>query len=204
MLDPTEMDDSKITVNDWALAGAYYPILVDLAKQQKTVTYGELISIAKTTYPERREVQRAIAISTGRALGVMRKYTREIHPDLACLVVNKSKMECGKGYSKFFDGEAERKKIAAFKSWNEVLSSFDGFKDKQPVMTRYIRATKASAVGTVNKKEATERMAAYFTMNRATLPISVKDHREFIVGLIMKGSSEEQAFAEAVKRIATT
>ena len=41
---------------------------------------------------------------------------------------------------------------------------------------------------------AREQMAEYYKKNKATLPLSVREHRELIVQLIRKGLSPEQAF----------
>ena len=56
------------TSNDIQLALAYFPILVDLAKQKENVEYGKLVAMAKAKYPNNPVVQRAIAVSTGRKL----------------------------------------------------------------------------------------------------------------------------------------
>ena len=42
----------KVTEADLELASAYYPILIEVAKQQQTIFYGDLVDLAKKRYPE--------------------------------------------------------------------------------------------------------------------------------------------------------
>ncbi len=125
MVDPTESLYKNITLNDVQLASAYYPILIDLAKQKQCITYGELVAKAKEMYPTRKEVQNAIATSAGRKLDVIRIFTTERElPDITSLVVNKDTGECGEDFTKHFDPVATRKKVYAF-DWSNVSTVFD-------------------------------------------------------------------------------
>ena len=104
MQDPKQSQYAKVTLVDVQLASAYYPLLVDLAKHKHCVTYGELVDKAKAEYPDRQVVQRAIAVSTGRRLDVVRMFTTERNlPDLTSLVINKGSGECGIGFTRSFD-----------------------------------------------------------------------------------------------------
>lgn len=68
---------ANITLTDVQLASAYYPILIDLAKHKHCLTYGELVERAKSLHPNKSVVQKAIAISAGRRLDVVRIFTYE-------------------------------------------------------------------------------------------------------------------------------
>ena len=50
----------------------------------------------------------------------------------------------------------------------------------------------------VKEADALQNMADYFQENRSKLPPAIRKHRETIVGLLMAGSSAEDAFATVV------
>ncbi|MGZ5105423.1 MAG: hypothetical protein ACXWHB_13150 [Usitatibacter sp.] len=52
----------------------------------------------------------------------------------------------------------------------------------------------------VKKPEALKAMHDHFESNRASLPPSIRDHREVIVTLIMEGIGPEAAFAKAIEK----
>lgn len=182
---------ANVTLIDVQLASAYYPILVDLAKHKHCLTYGELVDRAKLDYPDRAVVQKAIAVSTGRRLDVVRMFTSERDlPDLTSLVINKGSGECGSGFTRHFDPVAARELVFGF-DWSTVSLDFDGF----------VKATETAVKPRKKVKEqrALELMAAYFREHRSSLPPSIRERRELIVELIMEGFSEEDAFAEACR-----
>ncbi len=189
MVDPTESLYKNITLNDVQLASAYYPILIELAKHKQLLTYGELVTKAKEIFPERAEVQGAIAVSTGRKLDVVRIFTAERElPDLTCLIVNRDSGECGVGFTQYFDPVATRETVFRF-DWSAVKTEFDGFiKHTQTVITPRKK---------VKESEARAMMAAYYTKNREHLPPSVSTKRKLIIELLVKGFSEEEAFSQA-------
>lgn len=182
---------SNITLIDVQLASAYYPILVDLAKHKHCLTYGELVDRAKTEYPDRTVVQKAIAVSTGRRLDVVRMFTEERElPDLTSLVINKGLGECGSGFTDHFDPVAAREKVFAF-DWSAVSLDFDGFvkKSEKAVVPRK----------KVKEPKARELMATHYQIHRDSLPTSIRQHRELIVELIMEGFTPDEAFAQAMR-----
>ena len=190
MVDPTESLYKNITLNDVQLASAYYPILIDLAKQKQCITYGELVAKAKRMYPTRKEVQNAIATSTGRKLDVIRIFTAERElPDITSLVINKDTVECGDDFIKYFDPVATREKVFAF-DWSNVTTEFDFYiEHTQTIITPKMP---------ISKSQAREKMAAFYKQNKERLPPSVKEHRELIVKLLMEGLTEEEAFSQAI------
>ena len=181
----------NVTLTDVQLASAYYPILVDLAKHKHCLTYGELVERAKAEYPNRPVVQKAIAVSAGRRLDVVRMFTTERQlPDLTSLVINKGVGECGSGFTKHFDPVATREAVFAF-DWNAVSLDFDGFVTTTETAVKPRKRVKAL--------KARELMAGYYLEHKAELPESVSKQRELIVELIMEGFSAEEAFLQAVR-----
>lgn len=179
----------NITLNDVKLASAYYPILIDLAKHKHCLTYSELVDKAKELYPSKAVVQRAIAVSSGRKLDVVRLFTSERElPDLSSLIINKKIGECGPLYTEHFDPVAAREKVFAF-DWRTVSNDFDGYiKHTETVITPRKRR---------KEPEALKIMAQFYSQNKETLPLTVRDEREFIVELLMEGFSAEEAFSQA-------
>lgn len=179
---------ANVTLVDVQLASAYYPLLIDLAKHKHCLTYGELVARAKEEYPNHPVVQRAIAVSTGRRLDVVRLFTSErAFPDLTSLVINKGSGECGIGFTRSFDPKVAREEVFAF-DWSAVTSDFDGF----------VKHTEDAVKPRKPIKEdvALELMAAYFQKHKASLPSSIREYRDQIVELIGEGFSPEEAFTQ--------
>ena len=65
----------KRTKTDYVLAKAYYPLLIDIAKNQQEVTFQQFVENAKSQYTQIKEVQNAIPVSTGRGLEYIRIFT---------------------------------------------------------------------------------------------------------------------------------
>ena len=191
MSQPTESQYANVTLIDVQLASAYYPILIDLAKHKHCLTYGELVERAQSEYPDRPAVQKAIAVSTGRRLDVVRMFTAERElPDLSALVINKNSGECGSGFTRSYDPKATREQVFSF-DWSAVSTDFDGF----------IKGTETAIKPRKKVKEAQALvlMAEHYKQYKSTLPAEVRNHRELIVELIMEGFPPEEAFAQALK-----
>ena len=184
---------ANVTLTDVLLASAYYPILVDLAKHKHCLTYGELVERAKAEYPERPIVQKAIAVSTGRRLDVVRMFTSERQlPDLTSLVINKGSGECGSGFTRHFDPVTARERVFEF-DWSTVSLDFAGFVKSTEVAVKPRKKVK--------EPRARELMATFYQQHKAVLPAVVRDRREVIVELIMEGFAEEEAFKLAIRDI---
>lgn len=52
----------------------------------------------------------------------------------------------------------------------------------------------------IKEPEALKAMHEHFVANRASLPASIRDHREVIVALIMEGIEPEAAFTKALEK----
>ena len=189
MSDRTEGFYRNITLNDVQLASAYYPILIDLAKHKARLTYSGLVEKAKNVYPANAAVQKAIAVSTGRKLEVVRVFTAERElPDLTCLIINKGAGECGSGFTDHFDPVAAREKVFAF-DWSAVSTDFDG----------YIKHAKTAVTPRKRIKlpDAREQMSKYYSSHRAQFPPEIIQKRELILELLMDGFTPAEAFTQA-------
>ncbi len=178
----------NITLNDVQLAAIYYPILIDLARHKHCLTYGELVKRAQEEHPERDYVQKAIAVSTGRKLDVVRLFTDERElPDVTSLIINKGKGECGSGFTEHFDPKAAREVVFSY-DWSSVVNDFDLYIEQAE------KAVKPKPKPKLTRNDAKSLTIAYYKDNRASLPKSVASKRDEIIALILDDYSVEEAF----------
>ncbi|MFC7289601.1 hypothetical protein ACFQPC_16255 [Herminiimonas glaciei] len=178
----------NITLNDIQLAGAYYPILIELARHKHCLTYGELVQKVKELHPDNDVVKNAIPTSAGRKLDVVRIFTKERNlPDVTALIINKAEGECGSFYTDHFDPVKTREEVFAF-AWDDVSVEFDLFVSKVTVSATPRKQRKES--------EAAELLYAYYKENRSKLPTSINKKRDFIMALLIEGFSPDEAFLQ--------
>ncbi|MBS9996653.1 hypothetical protein J4H39_05015 [Vibrio alginolyticus] len=177
---------ANITLNDVQLAAVYYPILVELARHKHCLTYGELVKRAKESHPDIEYVQRAIPVSAGRKLDVVRLFTSERGlPDVTSLIINKTAGECGNGVTEYFDPVKLRDEVFAY-DWSSVSDDFD----------MYIETAEQKATPPVrlSRADAMAMTLDFFKANRASLPKAISQHRDDIINLILEGYKTEEAF----------
>jgi len=68
-------NNRKPTQTDYVLAKAFYPLLIDIVKNQQEVTFQQFVENAKSQYPQIKEVQSAVPVITGRRLEYIRMFT---------------------------------------------------------------------------------------------------------------------------------
>ena len=183
----------NITLLDIQLARIYLPILVKCAREGRTCTYTELVDEAKAGHVSNADVQKAIPVSTGRRLEVIRLYCKsEDLPDLASLVIGKNSGECGSFYLKHFDPVSARAAVFAM-DWNRLLPDIDGY---------FEYTTTKITPRTIRKAEtARQLMSDYFKENRTRLPQSIVSQREQILQMLVEGFDPEEAFAAATLQL---
>ena len=193
MSTPGTMPDATLvspTPVDLDLALAFFAVLVEVARSQQTVTYGELVARAKATFPTNESVQNAIPVSVGRRLDFVREFTRQRGiPDLTSLVISKSTGECGVGFTRNHDPQLARASVFAH-DWQSESADFTG------------------AIASVRKrskprKRITEDAAAklmfeHYAANRDTLPPTVRQLRQQIIDRLMAGEEVADAFSQAL------
>lgn len=189
---------SGITLTDFELAQAYYPILVETARQNKTITYGLLVKTAKKKYPEIIAVQNAIAVSVGRRLNAVRIFTSKHQlPDISSLVINISSGDCGKSYLKNFNPDKERSAVYAH-DWNKTVPEFREYLSQAKLS--YLPPKIVRKVS-IKKSDANVLMSKYYYAHKSSLPRSIIKQRDNIIALIMTGISAENAYEEALKNL---
>jgi len=190
----------NVTLIDLKLASVYYPILIDLAKHKRRLTYGQLITKAQELNPDIPEVQNAVPVGTGRRLEVIRYFTsKNGYPDLTSLIVNKSSGECGEWVLKRFDPDKLREEVLKF-DWSQATNDFDGFikQTGQNVLANSQRKPRAPKTNDAQIKARAEVvMYEYYKQNKSSLPPTITKKRDLIVKLLMQGIGVEEAFLQA-------
>lgn len=183
----------NVTQVDLALATAYFPILVEMAKAKETLTYSQLVEKAKQMYPQNDLVQSAIPVSTGRRLDVVRAFTQDFGcPDLSSLVVSKGSGECGSGFTRSFNPETVREEVFNF-DWSSLKTNFDGYVTAA--------AEKIKPKKRVKPDEARKLMSDYYQAHKGELPSEITEFREYLIEMISEGVSVEDAFTDCQNRI---
>jgi hypothetical protein len=191
MHNSSDIKSQNFTSTDLELAAAYYPILVELAQQRRCLSYGELLSEAQRRFPDRPVVQRAIPVSTGRRLDVIRVFAAERNiPNLSALILNKERRESGSGADDQADSKEISEAIFAY-DWQELTAEFDSYctlRRRAPAPRKKVSAATARTL-----------MAEHYAVHKMSLPKDVVRHRELILGLIEKGGTAAEAFEQALK-----
>jgi len=181
----------KITETDLAIAAALYPVLVDCARQTpvRKLTYGALLDEAKVRFPTNDAIQRAIPISLGRRLDVVRMFLSEQKlPNLTSLVVSADTGEVGSAFGA--NPEQVRTEVAAF-DWRAVSEEFDLHIDglRKNIATLARRK--------ISREAAKKEMSDYYLAHSATMPKDISNKRESIIALLCDGMSAQEAFQSA-------
>jgi hypothetical protein len=177
---------ANLTNIDLEVASIYYPILIAKAKSGSTVTYGELVQLAKELHPGNVTIQNAIPVSIGRRLDVVRIFTNERSlPDVTSLVINASTKVPSQPRL-----IAVQSSVFAF-DWTNVKVEFDGFIERTKIVIKPRKKVKES--------EALQLMSEHYQANKLGLPKNVREYRELIIELIMEGFLPEDAFAQAME-----
>lgn len=185
----------NITETDLKLAEAFYPVLIEVAHARDTITYGELLERAKRIATDEPQVQRAIPVSTGRRLDVVRAFTQRLgYPDLTSLVINASTHECGSGFTKSFDPVQARAQVADF-DWDSAQAQFKSYLVESAQELRRARKPKPRRIDATSAAQA---MYDYYRANRERLPRDIRKFRERIIANIRQGLDVPDAFNQAI------
>jgi len=182
----------NITLLDLQSAARFYPILIQLAKQQKTVTYGELCRLTHEQYSDWEHINSIIPVRCGRILGVIGQFMQERNlPFLQALVLNQTKQDsCGDGIEQVMNTAIARQEVFDF-NWENINDSFDLYIEQtEELVTR----PKKKAQPLMTWDEAHKLMFSYYKEHKASLPRQISEHRDALTRLIQNGKSAEEVF----------
>lgn len=173
-----------LTETDIELATIFYPILVELARDNAIDHYDGLLERALKVHPDNELLARAIPLSVGRRLEVVRLFTRASqYPDLSCLIVNKVTRRPGAAFDGDFD--ADRARIAAF-DWSGVEQAFS-------LKVEALKKTLARPAKR-DRETAKQMMWAYAKSHGKEFAREVDGCREELIALLVQGMEVEDAF----------
>ncbi len=184
----------KVTPKDLHLAKSYYPILIELARNKRTLTYQELLQEAQQRHPDDHVIKKMRCVRSGRVLGVIYRFAEyQGLPRITTLIVKGAgtrsvKGECGIGVSNHLDCAAERQKCFEF-DWDAHQSHF----------LDYISESQLSAATSAKKNTLTENQAenvywAFYLANKARLIADVRQAVSLVVRELRQGIPAPIAF----------
>ena len=177
------------------IAGLYYPILLQVAKDKTVITYKELIAKAKALNPNDLIIQKMIPVRSGDVLGVLYHFAESNDlPRITTLVVKQTKGECGSGIVNSHDCPFERERCYKF-DWS----------GEQPKFWEFISSSKAANAAKkirkirISMERALDIAWGYYLSNRANLTSEARNSIEKIAKLLCIGISTQEAFAPYAK-----
>ena len=196
----------KPTQTDYVLAKAYYPLLINIVKNQQEVTFQQFVENAKSKYTEIKEVQNAIPVTTGRRLEYIRMFTiKENLPDLSAWIVSK-KGTNSEAYLAEFNPVLEREKTAKI-DWNSYDEKWQQYLEKLNKETLILKKR--------TRNDALELMAKHAKLLedkiKALVPNPkklkyfelIEPFREPILQDLMDGKDVEDCFNDAIFDVVT-
>lgn len=189
--------ERNVTPTDVKLAQCYYPLLCEIAKGQKVMTFKEFVELAKRRYPSSEEVQNAIPVSTGRRLEFVRTYTKGNGlPDLSAWVVSQAGTN-SEAYNADFNPVEEREETTKV-NWDDYEGDWGEYVEK---------LTKATIkVKRIKEKDALKLMGEHFLKVKDRIPnpkklplVEVAKHfRAGVIEGLMEGKEVEEVFNDVI------
>lgn len=196
-----EIQFPNVTELDIKLAGYYYPILVEVAKEQNKITYGDLLKEARRRHPDYFHAedgkQRESDYSTGRRLGTIWRFAdKQGYPIIGTLVINATTGECGHGVTDNIDPVVEREKVYDF-DWDSVTDEFLSHLSYEKEVNR---KRKENKIKKRTSQEAAQALGRYWKETKNQWPDQLRDHREELQAEIEKGFDPATVFSSWVLR----
>jgi hypothetical protein len=196
----------KPTKTDYVLAKAYYPLLIDIVKNQQEVTFQQFVENAKSKYTQIKEVQSAIPVTTGRRFEYIRIFTiRENLPDLSAWIVSK-KGTNSEAYLADFNPVLERENTTKI-DWSSYDEKWQQYLEKLNKETLILKKrTEKEALELMSKhaKLLEEKIKA-LVPNPQKLKYSslVSIYREPIRQDLIDGKDVDESFDDAIFDVKT-
>lgn len=177
------------------IAGLYYPILLQVAKDKTVITYKELLAKAKELHPNDAIMQKMIPVRSGGVLGVLYHFA-EVNglPRISTLVVKQDNGECGRGIATVHDCPLERQSCYEF-DWSMELPKFWDFITD----TKNANATKRIRKMRMKLERGLDISWAYYLTNKNLLTADARNSIEKIAKLICTGICTQEAFSPYLK-----
>ena len=193
-------DVTNYTAYDIVLSTIYLPILIQVAQNKKTITYGDLVQTAKELHPDNEYVQRSIPVTAGRRLNVLRQILRDNSlPDLSSLVVSASSGDASDAYH--LHAETERKKVYDT-DWDAHTSIIDSEWVKYPYdKIDFSEIKKREPKPKPPSRDELKRINYdYWVENKNQFPKWFHMKREDLLDLLLQDYPVEECYKKVLER----
>ena len=191
-------DVTTYSAHDIVLSAIYLPILIQVAQNQKTITYSNLVQTAKELHPNNEYVRRSIPVTVGRRLNVLRQILRDNSlPDLSSVVVSASSGDAGSAYH--LHAETERKKVYDT-DWDAQASIIDSEWVKYPYDEVDFSEIKNRKSKPPSREELKKINSEYWAENKQLFPKWFLKKREEILNLLAQGHPVEECYKQVLER----
>ncbi len=190
-------DVPNYTAHDIVLSTIYLPILIQVAKDKKTITYGTLVKGAKELHPDNEYVKRSIPVLAGRRLNVLRQILRENSlPDLSSLIVSTSLSDADHLHAK-----TERKRVYDTE-WDSHASIIDSNWVKYPYdEVEFAEIKKRDPEPKAPSREELKRINwDYWQENKELYPKWFRLKNEEVMSLLLQGYPVADCYKRVLDR----
>jgi hypothetical protein len=194
-------DRDNWSAHDINLSRIWLPILMDVAKQGKKITYGDLIKAGVEYNPDNKYASGTIPQKAGNHLNVLRQLLRELDlPDISVIVVNKSTGEPGVAYA--FDVPTEQRKVYST-DWDshksELETLFGAIKYEEYDFSKK-RVKKDKLPVRIKREDLKKINWEYWKENKNQYPKWFRGKNDEIVDLLSTGLSIEECYKKVLER----
>ncbi len=188
--------NGNITKLDLQCAHKLYPILVMLAKQQTTATYGELCEIAHKNYPEWQRIDSIIPVRCGRILGVIGQFLEDQQlPFIQALILNTNRNDCGDGIQRVMNTKIAREEVFKF-NWDEISSQFEDF-----ILIEIEKKEKTKAPTPVmSETDAQKIVLEHYKKVKKAVPKKITDYKHQLFDSVRFGMSVVDAYENILQK----
>lgn len=179
------------TFNDIEVGARLVEALVRQASSLRgmPITYGDLLTLARSLHPKDEVLGRAVAVGIGPKLQFVEGFcTAQGYPNLACLAVNRETLRPASGYRG--DWEADKRAVGSF-DWQVADAR----------LAAYVDAMRAKVPARFKpRKERPVDVAwyAYFCSHRAACEKLTPDDKQEIINQMMAGLDPETALGRVL------
>jgi hypothetical protein len=148
------------------------------------ITYGDLLTLARSLHPKDAVLGRAVPVGIGPKLLFVEGFcAAHGYPNLACLAVNRASLRPGPGYQG--DWEADKRAVAGF-VWSTAAAQLAAYADA-------MRARVPARFKPRKERPADVAWYAYFCSHRAACEKLTPEDKQEIINQMMAGLDPETA-----------
>ncbi len=182
---------SAFTFNDIEVGARLAEALVRQATSLRgmPITYGDLLTLARSLHPKDEVLGRAVTVGIGPKLLFVEAFcAAHGYPPLACLAVNRETLRPRPGYQG--DWEADRRAVADF-DWRAADAQL-------PAYVESMRARVPARFKPRKERPADVAWYAYFCSHRAACDKLGTEDKQEIINQLMAGLDPETALARVL------